>query len=39
MHGESVRHPGKASEGCIIMPPNVRKQVDALPDRTLTVTK
>ena len=39
MHGDSIRHPGEASEGCIIMPPAVRKLVDALPDSTLTITK
>lgn len=27
MHGDSVEHPGAASEGCIIMPRAIREQV------------
>lgn len=39
MNGDSIRHPGTASEGCIIMPPEVRKQVAALLNRALTVMR
>jgi len=27
IHGDSLVHPGSASDGCIIMPPNVRHQI------------
>ena len=39
MHGGSIAHPGQASESCIIPPPDVRRQMSALPGRTLTVTQ
>ena len=39
VHGDSIAHPGQASEGCVILPPNVRQQMSASPDRTLTVTR
>lgn len=35
MHGDNANH--DASEGCIIMGPSIRRQVDASHDRTLTV--
>jgi hypothetical protein len=37
MHGDSIAHPGTASEGCIIMPRTAREQVWASGDHTLTV--
>ena len=37
MHGDSVVHPGTASEGCIIMARPVREQVWASGDITLEV--
>lgn len=37
MHGDSVVHPGTASEGCIIMPRAVREQVWGSGDTRLTV--
>lgn len=37
MHGDSLEHPGCASEGCIIMPPQVRQAVWASGDRELQV--
>lgn len=37
IHGDSVVHPGTASEGCIIMPRAVREQVWASGDTSLTV--
>lgn len=37
MHGDSVVAPGTASEGCIIMPRNIREQVWASGDTRLTV--
>lgn len=37
MHGDSIQHPGNASEGCIIMPREVRTQVWDSGDRALTV--
>ena len=37
MHGDSVEHPGQASEGCIIMPRDVREQVWNSKDPSLTV--
>lgn len=38
IHGDSVVHPGTASEGCIILPRKVREQVWASGDRELEVT-
>lgn len=37
MHGDSIEHPGQASEGCIIMPRNVRERVWNSSDHRLTV--
>lgn len=37
MHGDMIGHPGEGSDGCIIMPPNVRAMVAASPDKTLEV--
>jgi hypothetical protein len=37
LHGDSVSHPGLASEGCIIMPRPVREQVWNSGDRDLEV--
>lgn len=38
MHGDSVEHPGLASEGCIIMSRAIREQVWNSQDNQLTVT-
>ena len=37
MHGDSLEHPGCASEGCIIMPRVAREAVWASGDRSLVV--
>jgi hypothetical protein len=37
MHGDSGAHPGEASEGCIIMPRNVREAVWTGGDHELEV--
>ncbi len=37
MHGDSLAHPGQSSEGCIVMPEDVRELVAASPDRGLSV--
>jgi hypothetical protein len=37
MHGDSVAHPGSASEGCIIMPLKIRQQVWTSGDSELQV--
>lgn len=37
MHGDSVKHPGTASHGCIILPRAVRETVHRLDDRDLEV--
>lgn len=37
MHGDSIEHPGAASEGCIVMPRSVREQVWESGDKTLQV--
>lgn len=37
IHGDSVAHPGAASNGCIIMPRAVRETVNRLGDRDLEV--
>jgi hypothetical protein len=39
MHGDSVNHPGQASDGCIIQNLTVRVQVWKSGDRTLVVTQ
>lgn len=38
IHGDSVVHPGTASEGCIILPRNIRERIWASGDTALTVT-
>jgi Protein of unknown function (DUF2778) len=38
MHGDSIEHPGAASEGCIIMPRAVRDRVAGSGDDRLLVT-
>lgn len=38
IHGDSVVHPGTASEGCIILPRKVREQIWASEDRALVVS-
>lgn len=37
IHADSIAHPGKASEGCIVMGEAVRLALKASNDRTLTV--
>lgn len=37
IHGDAIEHPGEASEGCIILPRSVRRQVALLGEK-LTVT-
>ena len=37
IHGDSKEHPGQASEGCIIMPRNIREQVWDSGDTALEV--
>ncbi len=37
IHGDSTKHPGEASEGCIIMPRSVRELVWESGDRILEV--
>lgn len=37
IHGDSIRHPGAASTGCIILPQDVRRQIGHSADRTLRV--
>lgn len=37
IHGDSREHPGCASEGCIIMPIDMREKVAASGDKALTV--
>lgn len=37
IHGDSIRAPGSASEGCIIMAREAREAVDASSDRVLQV--
>jgi hypothetical protein len=39
MHGDSIANPGTASEGCIIMPHNVRLQVANSGDSVLDVVE
>ena len=38
IHGDSAKHPGKASEGCIILPRRFREQVWTSEDPLLEVT-
>lgn len=37
IHGDSARHPGEASNGCIIMPLNARQQIWGSGDHEVTV--
>lgn len=37
LHGDSLEHPGEASEGCIVLPPVVRHLIGTSGVRTLTV--
>lgn len=37
IHGDSVKHPGDASNGCIILPRNVREKIWKSGDRDLEV--
>jgi len=39
MHGDSISHPGAASEGCIIMPRSIREKVFGSDDDTITVVR
>lgn len=39
IHGDSVAHPGEASHGCIILPPDVRHAIIATGDTDLTVVE
>src|SRR5947207_3074305 len=33
IHGDSMLHPGEASEGCIVLPRDVRRRISECPDR------
>lgn len=37
IHGDSIEHAGNASEGCIILPKNIRSQIHLSNERGLTV--
>ncbi len=37
IHGDSIEHPGAASEGCIIMPRSVRERIMSSGETTLEV--
>jgi hypothetical protein len=37
IHGDSIEHPGAASEGCIILSRPVREDIEASPDAILQV--
>ncbi|KQX19328.1 MULTISPECIES: tlde1 domain-containing protein [unclassified Sphingomonas] len=39
IHGDSIRDPGNASHGCIILPPQVRRQIWNSGDRALEVVE
>lgn len=39
IHGDSIKNPGRASEGCIIMPRAVREKIAASNINILTVVK
>ena len=39
IHGDSIRNPGKASEGCIIVSRSVRERMWASDDHDLTVVR
>lgn len=38
IHGDSIKAPGTASDGCIILPRNIREKIWASGERLLTVT-
>lgn len=38
IHGDSVLHPGTASEGCIVLPRNIREMMWNSPDHVVKVT-
>lgn len=38
IHGDSIKAPGTASDGCIILPRNLREKIWASGERQLTVT-
>ena len=37
IHGDSIKHPGDASEGCIILGPHIRTRIAASGDTVLNV--
>lgn len=37
VHGDSIKNPGKASQGCVIMPRNVRKEIINSKDKNFLV--
>lgn len=37
IHGDSIKHPGTASEGCIVLPHDIREQIAESTDRRLQV--
>jgi len=39
IHGDSAKHPGKASDGCIIMPLFIRHEIWASGDKQVEVIK
>jgi hypothetical protein len=39
VHGDSVSHPGNASDGCIIMTRTTRQHLDGNPDKRLLVVR
>jgi hypothetical protein len=39
IHGDSMRHPGNGSQGCIILPRNIREQISHSGDRELEVVE
>ena len=38
IHGDNPEHPGKSSDGCIVLPHDARVAIDASEDRQLEVT-
>lgn len=38
-HGDSIRKPGSASNGCIVLSHEIREMIDASDDRTLQVVR
>lgn len=39
IHGDSVARPGTASQGCVILPHDLRARINASPDKTLQVVR